>query len=416
MTPKSERRILYENRIEIAWEGLLADVERWQDSLPEGMTIRHHLGQFGIFCEQAHDCLLKAYQDGGWKHIGKQLTFRSLVIGVLTSQWMLLRQVVSQRLTNSPYRKDLETFDQRTADYYHLLRQALPKDTREQLSPSPPLIYLGRLAELTLFSPKAPAVLSVPFGALDDDRSANAIPHEVGHAVFEQLSSFLPELKRQVLNFLADPQPNRQQAALQEIVIDWLGEIVADLVGTALAGPAFAKSALWIAASSEDMVDVADKEHPVALIRPYVHLEALKYLAKNPDFKKDHAAEIEDFEDDVAKIVGTRLNRRFESIPALTVTSLKTTRDEMVKVVKLVLKTELKVLDEKSLGEILIACCTGKPEDTGAALPEWGEISAEECQQFVLDLPDSLRLDYAMPVIPSLNICCVIPPLRPICC
>lgn len=415
MPREFKRHILYKDRLNAAWEGLTKDVERWRDTLPEDTAIKHHLGQFRVFCEEAHRCLMEAYPNGGWG----RLTFRSLVIGVLTSQWMLLRQVASQRLPGHPYQEGLEKFDRQAADNYRRLSQVLPQEVGKHLSLSPPLLYLGRLAELTLFGPNAPAVLSVPFGVLyeGEGRSARAIPHEVSHAVFKQLSSFLPELKRQVLNFLAGTQPNRQQEVLHEMIMGWLDDIVADLVGTALDGPAFAQSALWITVSSDATVGITDEEHPVPLLRPYVHLEALKHLTKKePGYGQAHAAGIESFKDEFSKVVGTRLSRRFESVPALTVISLKTVKDEMVKVIEPVLDSKLDALGGMSLGEVLVACAASKPGDTDVALPgwgeiadekqEWGKISEEECQQLVLDLPDSLRPEHATPTASSLAICC----------
>ncbi len=409
MLKESKRYAFFEDRVKTAWDGLHADVEKWRDSLPEGTTIKHHVAQFDIFCGRARDCLIKAYQAGGWVCADKQVAFDSLVTGTLTSQWMVLRQVAAQRLTGSPYQQDLAGLDKKTAEYYSRLLQALPESVRSRLAKTPPLVYLGRLAELTRFSQDGPAVLTVPFGAPYNYRSELAIPHETAHAIFKQIPGFFPNLERQVMDALdsAEPEPNRQQAVLHEMIIDWLPEIVADLAGTALCGPDFANNALWVTVSPDSTVSIADKEHPVALIRPYVHLAALNYLAENnPDFKQNNAAKIDDFKASLAEVVESYLDRRFDSVPALTVVSLKAVKDEMVAVIPLMLSSKLKG-SRKSLGDVLVACATNKPVGDGVALPAWGEISDEECQHFVLKFPDQMRPDQATPVASRYDVCCV---------
>jgi len=413
----SEKRLrIYRERIVSAEDGLNQDIGIWHQSLPES-AIKHHVEQFGIFCKEGLKCLMKVYEKkSGSTSKEKELTFKSLVIGTLTSQWMLLRQVASQHLNESPYCEALQPLDELATRDYYRLRGALPKKVQEHLTPSPPLVYLGRLAELTLFNPQAPAVLSVPFGAAYQDEQSNlAIQHELGHAAFDQLPGFLPELKRIVLDALAhsdlsvSPQLDPQMATVHDVITEWLREMVADMAGTALAGVQFATSALKITVTPDATVGITDKEHPVALIRPYVHLVVLKYLySKNPNHPNFKQADIVDFEQELSDLVGTRTRRRFESIPALTIVSLATIKREMVKIIEIVLDKKLQALDNFSLGDILLKCSNLDPEHMEVANIEWGKVSDAGCEQIVLKLPHPLHPDHATPAASGLEICCIL--------
>jgi len=402
MIPGSNRYALYENRVNAALDGLARDIESWRRSLPENTAIRHHVAQFGQFSRRAYECLMQAYQDRGWGNADQRITFSSLVTGVFTSQWMQLRQVAHQRLGGSPYQQQLKVFDQKAANYYHLLRQTSPEGIRRHLSLCPPLVYLGHLAKLTLFSRRAPTVLTVPFGAPYSEQTALAVPHEVSHAFCSQIPGLFPELRRRVQDLLTNTQPDQQQGVLHGMILGWLAEMVPDSIGAMLAGPDFGESALWISVSPDETVGISDTEHPVALIRPYVHLETFRYLYGSDD------PNVKNLEDRVEEIVRDSLDRRLESGPVLTVVSLRTVRDEMIKVLGYVLDSRLDVLEGRSLGQLMRDGASIGSVDTDVALPAWGEISDEECRQLVLELPDSLRLDFATPVTPHLAACCLL--------
>ncbi len=402
MIPGSSRFMLYENRVNAALDGLARDVESWRTSLPEGTAIRHHVAQFGQFSQRAYGCLMQAYDNRGGATADERVTFSSLVTGVFTSQWMQLRQVAHQRLAGSPYHKQLEDLDQKAAKHYHLLRHISPEGVRGHLPLCPPLIYLGRLAEITLFSRRAPKVVTVPFGAPYSEQTALAVPHEVSHAFGSEIPGLFPELRRRVEDSLASTQPDPQQKVLHEMILGWLPEMVPDALGAMLAGPDFGESALWISVSPDETIGVSDAEHPVALIRPYVHLETFRYLYGSDDPRVKKLA------DRVEQIVEDHLDRRLESGPVLTVVSLRTVRDEMIKIVRLMLDSTLDALEGRSLGQLMRDGASTGSVDTDVVLPAWGEISDEECGRLVLELPASLRPDFATPVTPHLAACCVL--------
>lgn len=404
----SPRELVYKDRIDSAWRSLLDDIDGWHNSLANADTaIRHHVRQFKVFSEKAHDCLMEAYDRGGWRAFDGRITFRSLVVGTLTAQWMSLRLVAHQRLAGSPYQQFLDDCDRDAAEYFQRLRLTFGEEVRSQLSSSPPLVYLGRLAELVFFTRNGPPVLTLPIGAPYDPLSRLALAHEVGHGVFDQLTGFLPELERRVWDHLQLAQPNRQQLVLYGMIMGWLNEIVADLVGTALVGPSFAESAVRLTVSPEATVGIADDEHAVPLVRPQIHLEALDYLSDQVSgYEETYGAEITAFKDHFEAVVGVRFSRRLESIGALTVVTLDDVRNALVNVLQPVLTSQLDVLGGKSVGQILAECATPAVEITSVALPEWGEISEEECQHFVLNLPQDFSPDHAAPAASRLQICC----------
>ncbi|NWG75375.1 MAG: hypothetical protein HXY24_12320 [Rubrivivax sp.] len=410
----------YDNRVEVAWLSLQADIRRWYEALPDdAAAMKHHLAQFQNFSQQAHAFLMADYDAGGWQSKDNRLSFRALVVGVLTSQWQLLRQVVSQRLSGSPYQKDLLRLDRQTADDYTRLCQALPENIRQHLSVSPPLIYLGRLAGLTLFSEQAPAVLSMPFGVLTDERVGQAIFHEIGHAVFDPLVGFQAELQQLVRPGLG--KPSGKEKALQGVIGQWLSEIIADMVGTALAGLPFAESAVWLTASSEELIDRADQEHPPGLLRPLIHLVVLEYLAENSEsFRQRYPVEaIVSFKKNyIEKVVGSLVNRRFQ-MANLTVVSLGQVGKALEAVVKKLLETPLASLDRQTLGQIFVQLHQPEIYESKAIpadkLPQWSEISEEQRRSFLLNLPDGFEFRLGAPGFVDKNYCCGTI-LAPLCC
>jgi hypothetical protein len=406
MSQGSERLTLFTDRVNTAWSGLLADIEDWRVALPEETDTKHHVSQFGSLCQQVHDRLVEAYQGGGWESADDRLVFESMITGVLTAQWALLRQVAHQRLPDNPYQQVLGELDRRAADDYSRLRQAVPKQVRDHLSPSPPLVYLGRLQEPSLFSPKAPSILSVPLGASRDNRAKLAVSHGVVHAVLKQIPCFVPELGRLATVSFGRPKQDRQRAILVRTILGWLNQIVEDMIATALAGLDFARNALWINAIPESQAGITDERHPPSFIRPYVHLQALTYLAEErpgPDEELD--AEIVALANDIETTFGQYASRRFESIPALAVMPLSTVRDEMIQVIEQALDAKLKAFAGRSLGEVLIDCATGSPASEQIPLPGWGEISDEEFPQLDMGIPESL-IDFAVPFPPAWPLCC----------
>ena len=278
----------------------------------------------------------------------------------------------------------------------------MPEEARKRVTVSSPLVYLGSIAEVTLFSRDAPSVLSVPFGALDDKHpfsreiSRDTIPHEVAHAVFNQLSDFIPELE---LKYLSSARTDDQQLqVLHGVIREWLNEMVADMAGTALAGPDFARSAIRIMALPDEAVGIADARHPAPFIRPYIHVATLEHLKVE---LKVEEAKVRPLKDELDQVCGDRMKARFESCPDLTVVTLETVKDEMIKAIEVINNISLDALGG-NLGDILKNCTQGSPSaqlvpNQKERLPAWSE-SVGKGDKFVLRLIGSLRPEHATPV------------------
>ena len=414
MAPYPKRHVYYSQRPKSAEDALCADIESWQGA-PLENTIKHHIDQFYSFSTN----LLKHLKQ---KHGGTSeadIDLRLLVVGALTSQWLLLRQVVMQRLEDSPYLASILELDREAARYYQNVRSALldptpgsnsiaiPDSTRESIAESTPLIHLGRMAELTFFNnqnKQAPALISVPFGVRFDppkSRSRLSIAHEVGHAVFSRIPSFFSELSTAV-NKRVDEQslaPTGQKKALYQAIVKWIDEIVPDLVGVALAGTAFVESSLSVMAVSSKVVDFSDETHPLPIIRPYVSQRFLEYLRKDNEESVDAPA-VDPLQEQIDAFSDQYHDDLFRSLPAATNIDLGTVKEEMLNLVDIVLDSELPCLGNRKFGEVLVDC-SKKSISTGVVdveLSDWSEGMVNFDEPFSLDLSNFQSTEFAIPV------------------
>lgn len=517
----------YEKRIEAARQGLFKDMELWTQTIDHAETwnelLSHHLTQFRNFVAQVYDILIVPEQQNSTapQNDLTKLTaeterddFRALVIGVLTAQWNLLRSVVGQRVTGSPYipkflfelglefaagldsaagreqptitpelsqafnqlgvalsgqapalqvdksgsswtivdngkvysilstgqklrvydgSGGLYALDNDARAYYFRLRHALDPilaassqklNSRYRDNPLvdfAPIVYLGELAELSVFNRRTPLMVSVPFGALpgtpDSEKARMAIAHEVAHAVFEQVPELINELKRTLKDRFDQTNPTRQQQVLNTMALNWTDEICADLFGTALGGGEFASSALWIMASSESTLGFADETHPPAIMRPIIHLLALAKIEQDPQTFYNVRVELQD---QIAKAdPNTRLlSRQFKSIPALMFVKLETVSALLTEFVQAILEQPLTILGDSTFGDLLTGISNAPFELPTDLKPEdWGEIPDRLRKDFVLDFPpEALAPAFATPGVSGHPICCYISFLKEICC
>lgn len=446
----------YKDRLDAAWQSLDQDVKRWQKIVPSGTTIAHHINEFENFKNGAYDALVPHYRE----QLGAQRAvtsleaqsqaldvddFRALVIGVLTAHWSLLRQVASQRTKGSPYSEDLPKLDQLSVEYYHRARNALPETARPRVKASAPLIHLGNMSIITVFNQNVPLVLSIPYNSIDADDSGKltqaaektrlAVPHEIGHAILIQVPELAQELRQLLISdegklghlLAKEGKLTKRQEILAQTIAGWIDEILADMIGTALAGDEFAISAIWITATSENNVGIADEQHPPSIIRPCVHLKVLEYL-QTREARARRAEQIDEFkgvtesgeslqEQYLAKTVGDRLRHQFKSIPALTFMRLEEVKDALNKTVDGLLDTETKLqsLEGGTLGDLLLNCSKKLDPATPAdELYGWSTIPPDQIEQFALAMPSGADTDYFTPWMVSSGICDFLPWL-PLC-
>ena len=101
-----------------------------------------------------------------------------------------------------------------------------------------------------MFDEQAPCIIYTPFGAANksdlqsEELCRQTIPHEAAHAIFDQISALRDELKFKIGVGLARGGISERQKVIHLVMLDWLDEVIADMAGTALVGPDFAKSAI----------------------------------------------------------------------------------------------------------------------------------------------------------------------------
>jgi hypothetical protein len=380
--------------------------------------------------------------------------FRALVIGLLSSRWALLRQVALQRTPGSPYlgKSNLPELDRLARDYYHRVRDVLPErlksgDGRHEylttntpttldginktggIAPFAPIVYLGSLAALTVFNRQVPLVLTLPMNAIDqkadpEKLSRLAIPHEIGHAILVQVPELREELQAKLLTVLeqddADNGSTGRTRVLHRLLVSWLDEILADMLGCALADEAFFFSAIWILASAEEHLGLSDDEHPPALVRFFTHHMTLSFLnERHPEAAREAAIQElyektpsgEELRDRfLAKIVGNRLVRQFKSLPAVTFLTLFDVRKTLERAVDLMLRDDrlrLEALDGLTIGDLLEKVDANRAPQFKNKLTRWGKIPKEELKQFALDASSGLPPGFHTPAPDfQINILC----------
>jgi hypothetical protein len=130
------------------------------------------------------------------------------------------------------------------------------------------------------------ALIGVPYSVLKEPRDLLSIPHEIGHYVFwhgesepnapsgskYHLSRMLFEEALTALRGLM----GLAHPTFDQWCYVWLEEVFADVLACWLAGPCPALSIQDLASShSQTHFMTSDDDHPVPLIRPYVHMKAL---------------------------------------------------------------------------------------------------------------------------------------------
>src|SRR2546423_550204 len=130
-----KRRKVVQSRVDQTHDVLLKDIDRWKSYLENTngrssetiTTLKHHVEQFRIFCEQARQCLLERYdysigaadQEQSARINDEQRTkFDALIAGTLTSQWSVLRAVAAQRMPDHPYENELAELDKYMDELY----------------------------------------------------------------------------------------------------------------------------------------------------------------------------------------------------------------------------------------------------------------------------------------------------------
>lgn len=415
----SSRITIVKERNQAYWKSLMSDVELWLDS-----PMAHHVKQFieyaytvlkalAVFNEAEKEIPIWRWvdKDSGWKAELDFVDFQLSVIVTLSAQWDWLHKVLCHNHPDSPYAEELREYQKMVSTYYHRLRQALPDNAHDHTSPTAPLVCFGDVPSLFRFKRNAPSILSIPLNSRIDPRFKDTIPHEISHALFDLIPGFLPEmtlhLTATLTKQLAKKHWGRKQTILNKLALNMLSEIVAELVAIALPTQAenpdpgqnverfkqFMKNTIWLSATTGDEAGIAPR--PFALI-PYIRLKAAEH-AMLGRYPSEHQGNypltmdiIKELKIQVDETMKELLNRRFEAIPALTLLSLQELRDELDNnVIPQILDAKLNSLGKKPFGMILYECACDPELHEPDEDSDWGAISGDELEQFVLALPAS---------------------------
>jgi hypothetical protein len=286
--------------------------------------------------------------------------------------------------------KTLEQLDHFAGSCYQRLRLVLQSDEYrvKGISESSPLVYLGPIARLFLFDEEAPCLISVPFGAANNqdhngsELSRQTIPHEVGHAIIEEISGMLEELKFKTNSQLAGTTTSKKQGLIRSVILNWLEEMVADMTGTALGGRAFAESASQLTIMPEKIIGLTDGYHPIPLLRSFVHGWVLEQL--DPD---DGIT----FNQHMTQLTVNYIDQPFESLPAAITVTMKEVKKELLEIVALVWGCNLEALNGHTLGELLQAVFHADTPSELNPRAQWGNLTGKsEDVIFRLVGPNSL--------------------------
>ena len=316
------RLMLLEKRKYSEREGLKNDIVLWKKTLPPQTVIHHHVSQFEALSNWMIDRLDGLFESNParWPNLDPS-TFNSLIVSILSGKWVLLRQVAQQRAPSSPYLEAAKSLDEYADQCYQRLRAVLKQNCGlNGISESSPLVYLGPIARLFLFDEEAPCLISAPFAAANDmdehgrELSRQTIPHEVGHAIFDQIAGMVDELKYIINTSLSGPGSNKKQDVIRSVILNWLEEMIADMAGTAVGGLSFAESARRLTVMPARMAGVTDAEHPIPLLRVFVHGWVL-------DQTDTEAART--FNRLLNEQITDQVNRPFESLPAVITATMQ---------------------------------------------------------------------------------------------
>jgi len=223
----------------------LADVRRWVKIAKKTRTLAVHAEEW--------DAVQGYFEENGVEDDDLHL-------------WRSYRTLITQRKMGI-YNDFLTQTDILAQDYYYnffsssLLEGTLKRYAADAL----PLTFLGRSEDYYYTYTHAHehpiALVSIPRKGVTSAWNWLALPHEIGHNIFDNVIGYERELGRKVRSVLSAERfkiPGGRlpyhlaKTALMEIIWTfWLDEAMADIIGTLFAGPAY------VMARQEDSCDIA---------------------------------------------------------------------------------------------------------------------------------------------------------------
>lgn len=283
---------------------------------------------------------------------------------------------------------DVKKLNDKATAYYQRLSRSLSTD----MSRAVPLSFLDNsdLAELIVVGKHLPPLLRIP----NNDLRMATLAYGAARAFLHQY----PEMLAEVISLVQKRFPDKQA-----MIVFWLSDIVAKLIGLALL---FQTKAVkdFLSDQEEPQIEISGTEitPTLDLIIPYIGLEALRSLFKSLPTDEEtgqmmEPRRIEEIEEALNKLLADYLDKPCESLPVSISASLREVRDVMLETIRILLsdKTTLQTLKGKSLLEFLVACMN---EDIKGFSSDLGRLSKREFEQFHMDLPGLLSSAQVVPL------------------
>jgi len=332
----------------------LADVRRWVRIAKQTRTLAAH--------PERWDDVLEYFEEHGVEDDDLHL-------------WRSYRNLITQRKM-AIYNDLLTLTDIIGEDYYSLFFDSpLIRGTHRRYAVDAlPLTFLGHSEDYYYTYTHAHehpiALISIPRKGSTSVWNWLALPHEIGHNIFDNVIGYERELGKKVRNVLSNERfkiPGKRlpyrlpKTALMEIIWTfWLDETMADIIGTLFGGPAF------VMARQEDSCDIAADlggahitlwdvkgmdmmKHPVCHFRVCICTEVLRRIGFAGD-----AAEL----DLRWSEIHPRITEYVWFDPAASYRELfRISRDELTRamnmVLDVVLDRKIKVLNNNSLIDLI---------------------------------------------------------------
>ncbi|NEU81348.1 hypothetical protein [Nostoc sp. UIC 10630] len=238
------------------------------------------------------------------RYSNKQMAYErvlSIALEHTRSMWNTFSQAINQRYN--------PVYEERFKDADQLAHQLLERS--QNLVEKEPIIYFDKIFHITRYPYQIYPLLGVPFDRYEQD-GPSAMAHELGHHVFwntgdlEKYRTRMQILKEEIASAIFSnplPQvkldnPTETQVNIESVFekfniwMLWAEETFADIYGTLLIGPSYAKQAQDFLVrenirTREDLIQ-NDGEHPMPALRPFISLAVLDIVAKqgNNNFKK----------------------------------------------------------------------------------------------------------------------------------
>ncbi|HWQ12699.1 MAG TPA: hypothetical protein VNL77_07865 [Roseiflexaceae bacterium] len=252
------------------------DILIWRDAVAEPAEARM-AAEFAAFSDEVFAYAGSRLRESRLDDVGAGMYRRNLS-ELLQTHWIIARESLHQH--GGPRSKILVGLDRAAQGYYERMRRAAPT----RLPTARLFVYLDELPALTRLALPGYGWIGVPLFSLTTDTvwEAQAIPHEVAHYMLGVADGLEDELREAFQQALVKSARSPASRAVQ-IWTDCRDEVICDVLGVLLAGADHADSIQRRILAPRQFMLVGDGRHPPPIVRPLIHIAALRQLAVHLD-------------------------------------------------------------------------------------------------------------------------------------